>query len=200
MNLDKIDQNRPIKGYFDLDYYDRVWRTVRAWGSLEEIPADRIPPPEEYHAVARLLYAEARLIDTGRLKEWLDLYTQDCAYWLPADNDLGDPTKIVSWEFNDRRRLEERVERLGTGRAYSQAPPTRSSHLYSNIEALTDGENGMHVLCSFLIQTNFAGHASNRAGWNGYILRKEGGRWRIVMKRINMYDADQPQENNSFTL
>ena len=186
--------------YFDLDYYKRVWEIVKGWGQLNEIPAERLPSHEDYEAVVRLLYVEARLIDAGRLAEWIDLYTQDCAYWLPADADLGDPTKIVSWEFNDRRRLEERVERLGTGRAYSQAPPTRSSHLYSNIEAMTDGKDGMHVLCSFLIQTNFAGHPSSRSGWNGYILRREAGRWRIVLKRINMYDADLAQENNSFTL
>lgn len=187
-------------GYFDLEYYTRIWEIVKGWGRLAEIPADRLPTRDDYDAAVRLLYTEARLIDAGRLNEWIELFTQDCAYWLPADTALGDPTKIVSWEFNDRRRLEERVERLGTGRAYSQAPPTRSSHLYSNIEAMTDGDDGMYVLCSFLIQTNFAGFVSSRSGWNGYILRREAGRWRIVLKRINLYDADLAQENNSFTL
>ena len=194
------DGGRIAPGYFDLGYYERVWTTVRDWRRMTEIPEDRLPARDDYEAVVRLLHAEARLLDAERLEDWLGLFTQDCAYWLPADNDIGDPRKVVSWEFNDRRRLEERVERLGTGRAHSQAPPTRAAHLYANIEAMTAGPDGMHVLCNFLIQTNFAGHASSRAGWNGYILRKEAGRWRIVLKRISMYDADLPQENNSFTL
>ncbi len=124
----------------------------------------------------------------------------DCVYWLPTDVTGRDPRVTVAWELNDRRRLEERVERLGTGRAYSQAPPTRTTHLYTNIEALTAGEATVHVLCQFLIQTNLAGRVSQRSGWNGYVLRRVEGAWRIVVKRINLFDADLPQDNNSFTL
>jgi ethylbenzene dioxygenase beta subunit len=32
------------------------------------------------------------------------------------------------------------------------------------------------------------------------VLRRAGDAWRIVVKRINLYDADLPQDNNSFTL
>jgi ethylbenzene dioxygenase beta subunit len=56
------------------------------------------------------------------------------------------------------------------------------------------------VLCQFLIQTNLVGRVTQRAGWNGYVLRRVGAAWRIVVKRINLYDADLPQDNNSFTL
>ncbi len=91
--------------------------------------------------------------------------------------DGADPRKIVSWELNDRRRLEERVERLGTGRAYSQAPPTRTTHLYTNIEVMTAGEGEVHALCTFLIQTHLAGRISQRSGWNGFVLRRAGPAW-----------------------
>jgi len=187
-------------GYFDLAYYGTLLETVRSWRALGEIPPDRVPPPEDLAACQRLLYAEARLIDSGQLDAWLGLFTQDCAYWVPTDVDAADPRQIVSWELNDRRRLEERVERLDTGRAYSQEPATRTTHLYTNIEALTAGPDCLHVLCNFLIQTNLVGRISQRAGWNGYILRREPVGWRIVMKRINLQDADLPQDNNSFTL
>ena len=110
------------------------------------------------------------------------------------------PRAIVSWEFNDRRRLEERVERLATGRAFSQMPVTRTTHLYTNIEMLSAGADGMEVLCNFLIQTNLNGRPSQRAGWNGFLLRRTVEGWRIVLKRIGLFDADLPQDNNSFTL
>jgi benzoate/toluate 1,2-dioxygenase beta subunit len=193
-------------GYFELGYYRSVQAIVEDWRALQEIPQDRLAGIEESEAARRLLHAEARLLDAERLADWLNLFTQDCAYWIPADTLIAKPWSAVSWEFNDRRRLEERVERLGTGKAYSQSPPTRSAHLYSNIEVFHGpdwtGETGrtLHVLCNFLIQTNFAGHASTRAGWNGYILRRQGDTWKIVLKRISMYDADLAQDNNSFTL
>ena len=190
----------PTTGYFDLPHYERLAELVRGWRSLAEIPPERLPTAEDHASVCRFLSFEARLLDAARLPEWLELFTDDCVYWLPTDVDGADPRKTVTWEMNDRRRLEERVERLGTGRAYSQAPPTRTTHLYTNIETLTAGEGEVHALCTFLIQTHLAGRISQRSGWNGFVLRRTGASWRIVVKRINLFDADLPQDNNSFTL
>jgi ethylbenzene dioxygenase beta subunit len=191
-------------GYFDLDYYRRVHALARSWRELRQIPADRLPTEADRAACERLLFAEARLIDSGRLEAWLDLYTLDCGYWVPTDVDGADPAHIVTWEFNDRRRLEERVERLATGRAFSQIPVTRTTHLYTNIEMLTGGEGAgadeIQAICNFLIQTNLNGRASQRAGWNGFLLRRTQVGWRIVLKRVALFDADLPQINNSFTL
>lgn len=192
-------------GYFDLAFYAAMHERVARWRSLTTVPPELLPPEADRLACERLLVAEARLIDRGHLDEWLDLYTDDCAYWLPTDVHGADPGKVVSWEFNDRRRLEERVERLGTGRAFSQQPVTRTTHLYTNFEMMTAGvdEAGadeMEVLCNFLIQTSLSGKQSQRAGWNGFILRRTAAGWRIVLKRIGLFDADLPQDNNSFTL
>jgi len=187
-------------GYFDIDHYDSLAGLVESWRALGEIPQERIPDAETAAACSRLLALEARLIDAGRLNEWLDLYTEDCVYWLPCDVDGRNASDAVAWEMNDRRRLEERVERLASGRAYSQLPPSRTTHLYTNIEVMTAGPDHVHVLSQFLIQTNRTGRISHRAGWNGYVLRKVGPVWRIVVKRINLQDADLPQDNNSFTL
>ena len=190
----------PTVGYFDLPHYQWLVDLVQGWRSLGEIPPERVPTAEDHASVSRFLHFEARLLDAARLPEWLDLFTDDCVYWLPTDVDGADPRTMVTWEMNDRRRLEERVERLGTGRAYSQAPPTRTTHLYTNVETLTAGESEVHVLCTFLIQTHLAGRISQRSGWNGYVLRRAGASWQIVVKRISLFDADLPQDNNSFTL
>jgi benzoate/toluate 1,2-dioxygenase beta subunit len=187
-------------GVFDLAFYRRMHALVQSWQALGEIPPDRLPSADDRAACERLLHTEARLIDALRLEAWLALFTEDCAYWIPADVSAEDPARFVSWEFNDRRRLEERVERLEGGRAFSQIPITRTVHLYSNIEMLTAGADGMEVLCNFLIQTNLCGRVSQRAGWNGFLLRRTASGWRIVMKRIGLFDADLPQHNNSFTL
>ncbi len=186
--------------YFDLIFYERVWNMIREWRTLGEIPAERIPPREITDEVTRLLYLEARLLDQRQLHKWLALFTDDCAYWIPADVDIRDPRTTVSWEFNDRRRLEERVERLETGRAYSQIPHTRTVHYLSNIEVMTVDNANVHVLCNFQIQTRRGEDATPRCGWCGYVLRREENDWRIVLKRVNLFDADMPQSNLSFTL
>jgi 3-phenylpropionate/cinnamic acid dioxygenase small subunit len=187
-------------GTFDMPFYRRMHALVQGWQTLDEIPADRLPNADDRAACERLLHLEARLIDGLRLEAWLALFTEDCAYWIPADVAAADPARFVSWEFNDRRRLEERVERLEGGRAFSQIPVTRTTHIYSNIEMLTHGQDGMEVLCNFLIQANLLGRVSQRAGWNGFLLRRTEAGWRIVLKRVGLFDADLSQHNNSFTL
>jgi benzoate/toluate 1,2-dioxygenase beta subunit len=186
--------------YFDTGHYQNLFDMVAEWRGMTEIAAERLLPADDHAAICRLLYLEARLLDAGRLTDWLDLFTEDCVYWLPTDVEGRDPRLTVAWEMNDRRRLEERVERLSTGRAFSQAPPTRTTHFYTNIESFIGADGTVQVLCQFLIHTNLDGRVSQRAGWNGYVLRPVEKTWRIVVKRINMFDADLPQNNNSFTL
>jgi ethylbenzene dioxygenase beta subunit len=186
--------------FFSVAWYDRLQSIVGYWLELGEIPSDLQAQPADRTAAEQLLSTEARFLDQERLEEWLTLYTDDAIYWIPSDVQGRDPRTTVSWELNDRRRLEERVERLATERAYSQAPSTRTTHLYSNLEVLSFGSGVMHVLCRFYIQTSLAGKLSPRAGWNGYILRKMDDEWRIAMKRVGLFDADYPQDNNSFTL
>jgi 3-phenylpropionate/cinnamic acid dioxygenase small subunit len=89
---------------------------------------------------------------------------------------------------------------LATGKAFSQMPTTRTTHLYTNFEMMSTAPDEMEVLCNFLIQTNLAGRPSARAGWNGFLLRRTQAGWRIVLKRVGLFDADLPQDNNSFTL
>lgn len=191
---------QPETARLDSAFYTQLWETVLGWRAMGEIPAERLPAREICEEVHRLLYLESRLLDQNRLGEWLGLYTDDCIYWIPADIDACDPRNTVSWELNDRRRLEERVERLATGRAYAQVPATRTTHHLSNIEVFHADAQTLHVLCNFLIQTHRAGETGARSGWFGYVLRRVEDRWRIALKRINLFDADLPQSNISFTL
>jgi 3-phenylpropionate/cinnamic acid dioxygenase small subunit len=190
-----------IPGYFDPEYYEKMRRVVRRWIDLEDIDDSLLAQDSDREECIRLLFLEARLIDRLKLEEWLELFTDDCAYWIPADVKGADPATNVSWEFNDRRRLEERIERLQTGKAYSQIPPTRTVHSYTNIEIIrTDKAGELHALCNFSIHTFARGEYSTRAGWNGFILRKTSDSWSVVMKRVNLFDADLPQFDNSFIL
>lgn len=198
--MDQQDLALVTPGYFDLDWYDRMAATVARWQTLSVIPPEAGPATEDRAAIKALLAAEARLIDQRRHADMLELYAEDGAYWIPADVTAEHPARHISWEFNDRRRLEERVERLATGLAYSQIPATRTAHLYSNFEMLATGPDSVEVVCSFLIQTLLAGRVGQRAGWNLFLLRRTTKGWKIALKRVSLYDADLGQDNNSFFL
>src|SRR5207244_12664196 len=78
----------------------------------------------ERQAATEFVYREARLADEARYAEWLALWTDDAVYWVPATTDPeADPEKHLSHIYDNRARLETRVELLQTGQRQRQEPP-----------------------------------------------------------------------------
>ena len=107
--------------YVDPAFYDIVKGDVAAWKN----PGPMIGQ-QAASVVEQFLILEKRLVDTGRFEEWLDLFTEDCLYWVPTVTADVDPTTQLCTAFDDRRRLEDRIVRLRTGTAYSQMPASRT--------------------------------------------------------------------------
>src|SRR5438445_11156820 len=86
---------------------------------------------------------EAWLLDERKLKEWLDLFTDDVLYFMPRRKNV--PRRETHRELTplgdlaileeDKRYLEMRVARLDTGMAWAEDPPSRTRHLIGNLEA-----------------------------------------------------------------
>lgn len=139
-----------------------------------------------------LLEREARLLDEGRFEEWLELFAPQCVYWVPATPGAGDPRREVTVAFDDRRRLEDRIYRLRTGSAWSQAPASRTVRLVSNVEVFEH----MMVRCNFMLNEFRSGETRLWSGWCGYRLRD----WKIEVKQVNLIDCDQNLRNPSILL
>jgi 3-phenylpropionate/cinnamic acid dioxygenase small subunit len=188
-------------GYYLGDaYYERAIEVSREWREIGEIPAERVPDADTQAACERLIFAEARLVDDDRLEEWLDLFVPELLYWIPSTREAPDPRVNVALEIHDRRRLEEHVARLRTGFAYSQHPPTRTRHLYTNLEMWQATEDSVHARVNANIATYLKGNRRALVGWIGFVLRRLDGQWQIEMKQINYLDPEYGQENNSFTV
>lgn len=155
-----------------------------------------VPEPAVLAQVTHLVGREARLIDEGRFEAWLDLFTEDCLYWVPIVPGGGDPTREVSHAFDDRRRLTDRIYWLGTGLAFCQIPPSRTRRLISNVEVLDLPADGLRLVRSnFAVHEFRAGQMRTYAGWYGHVLAQSRGAWRIRVKQVNLLDSDQGHEN-----
>jgi len=78
-------------------------------------------------SVSRFLGREAALLDSRDWDAWLDLYTEDAEYWVPAWDDDGQPTANPQREISliyypNRGGLEDRVFRIRTGRSACPVP------------------------------------------------------------------------------
>ena len=148
-----------------------------------------------------LLEREARLLEQDRYADWLAMYAPECLYWVPASADGGDPMREVAIAFDDRRRLEDRVYRLGTDYAWSQQPASRTSRIVSNVAAFETADDAVVMTRSTFLVTEFhAGDYRSWAGWTGHRLRRNGDGWEFLVKQVNLINYDQNLRNPSITL
>jgi 3-phenylpropionate/cinnamic acid dioxygenase small subunit len=148
-----------------------------------------------------LLEREARLLDQLRYEDWLALYARECIYWVPSTPKAGDPRREISVMFDDRRRLEDRIYRLRTGFAWSQAPASRTVRLVTNVEVFgTDRADTCMVRSNFLISEFWGDETRILTGWAGHRVVRQGDRFEIRAKQVNLIDCDQCIRNPSIIL
>jgi 3-phenylpropionate/cinnamic acid dioxygenase small subunit len=149
----------------------------------------------------RLIEREARLLDQLRYEDWLAMYTAECAYWVPSTPNAGDPRREIAVMFDDRRRLEDRVYRLRTGFAWSQAPASRTVRLITNVEVFATARDDARMLRSnFLISEFWGDETRVLTGWAGHRVVRDDAGWKIQAKQVNLIDCDQSIRNPSIIL
>ena len=149
----------------------------------------------------RLLEREARLLDQLRYDDWLQMYAGECIYWVPSTPKAGDPRREISVMFDDRRRLEDRIYRLRTGFAWSQAPASRTVRLIANVEVFaTSGDDVRMLRSNFLISEFWGDETRVLTGWAGHRVVREAGGWKIQAKQVNLINCDQCIRNPSIIL
>ena len=193
-------RHQPSSLYVNAAFYDWLVDVSADWNAVVRNDAKVDDAVQE--EISRLLATESRLLDQQAFAPWLDLFAAECAYWIPAAHPTPDPRTAITQEFHDRRRLMDRIARLGTGFAYSQSPPSRTARLLSGLEiwASTGRDDEWRARGTFLLADSRQGKNRLLAGWNGFVLRKTHDGLRIVVKQINLIDCDSPQGNNSFFL
>jgi 3-phenylpropionate/cinnamic acid dioxygenase small subunit len=142
-------------------------------------------------AVERFLYREARLMDENRYAEWLTLWTEDASYWVPCNSDDIDPRRQVSLIYDDRPRLEQRVDRLISGSVLAQDPQPRMRRLVSNVEILAEEGTALTVESNFLLIKARGIEQQIWAGHSHHLLRRDGVDFKIAKKKVLLVNADQ---------
>jgi len=149
--------------------------------------------------IEEFLYAEAELLDDRRYEEWLDLFTEDCHYWMPirstrvAGDDEHEFTK--EWENSyfddDKLMLRRRVAKFDTGFAWSEKPPSRPRHVVSNVRLRPAASpDELIAVCNFITyRTRLATDEDVWIGERHDTLRKVNGHWMIAVRKIYLDQA-----------
>jgi 3-phenylpropionate/cinnamic acid dioxygenase small subunit len=184
-------------------YYvsDALYRALIAGFSGWQDDARNVADLAVRDAFRRLLEREARLLDQLRYDDWLAMYAAECVYWVPSTPKGGDPRREIAIMFDDRRRLEDRVYRLRTGFAWSQAPASRTVRFVSNVEVFSTASDDVYMLRSnFLISEFWGDETRLLSGWSGHRVMRNGADWTIQAKQVNLIECDQAIRNPSIIL
>lgn len=142
--------------------------------------------------VELFLHHEARLLDERRFTEWMDLFTEDAIYWVPAVPGQESPLNHVSLFFDDRNHMQTRVTRLGHPMIHVQDPPSRTLHQLGRvmIEKGTEGADELVVTSTVLMVEYRLDNQRVFPGRQVHRLRREGGGLRIALKRVDLINCD----------
>ena len=148
---------------------------------------------------AELLYREAVLLDDGDWDSWLDLYTVDAVFWMPAwrdeENPTADPDRELSLiYYQGRSGLEDRIYRARSGQSVASRPRPRCVHCISNVLVVRGDAGSADVSASFVVHQHDVRAARSHAFFGRYHhrLRIEDGKWRIAGKKILLLNDTVP--------
>lgn len=154
----------------------------------------------EKESVDAFLYWEARLLDSKHYRQWTDLLTTDFIYWIPASPEAVDPRLEGAINFDDRRRIIDRIGLIETNVQWAQVPRSRTCRMITNIEAFPGSDNIVQVRSNLVVWEYRQQQSQAYIGWQQHELVRTAGHWRIRRKFIHLLDCDQPQGNNTFIL
>ena len=156
--------------------------------------------------VEQFLYREARLLDDRRFRDWLTLFTDDVRYWMASRTNrypksskaisILDPDRYVEDDIGredelaildeSKETLTGRVDRLDTGMAWAEDPPSRTRHMISNIEVeMGEAETEIRVYSNFIVYRSRAETEEDfYVGARQDVLRRVDGEWKIAHRKL----------------
>jgi 3-phenylpropionate/cinnamic acid dioxygenase small subunit len=144
-----------------------------------------------------LLAEEAHLLDDRAYASWLELFVDDCLYWMPVDPESGDGTMRLNVFYDDRARMEDRVTRLSSGSAYTEEPVSLTSRTFSALQIVPE-DNGCLVRSNFMMVAYRSGEQRLLGGRYQHRLVRSDGVLRIAEKRVTLLGSDAPQRPMTF--
>ena len=162
--------------------------------------------PDLLQEVEQFLYREVRLLDNRRFHRWSELLADDLRYWMPMRSnvypanskaiasldedrretaDLTEPHELAVMD-ETRDTLLRRIERLDSGLAWAEDPPSRTRHFISNVELeATANANEVKVYSNFIMyRTRGEREEDFYVGSREDILRRSGESWVLTYRKV----------------
>jgi ethylbenzene dioxygenase beta subunit len=165
-------------------------------------------PLETEREITAFLFHEAALLDERRFDEWLGLLDENLSYRMPVRSTRpegqGSEFSEQMLHFDETREtLAMRVDRLKSGDAWAEVPPSRTRHYVTNVRiTATDANERFEARTNLLL-------ARTRGDEGVYqwltaerrdVVRHQQGQWRLLAREILLDATTLPTYNLAFFL
>jgi p-cumate 2,3-dioxygenase subunit beta len=134
--------------------------------------------------VERFLFDEAELLDSWRLDEWVELFTEDAVNQVPAlDDPNRDPAQSVFLVADDLTRIRSRVRQLTGGTAWAENPRSQTRRFITNVRITAADGATVTATANFLVHRCRMERISTFAGQYRYKLVRHNGSFKIAERR-----------------
>jgi benzoate/toluate 1,2-dioxygenase beta subunit len=151
---------------------------------------------ERLRDIELLLYRQAECLDTRQWQGFIDLFTPDGIYWMPASPDQTTGDGVPSIFYEDRDLMTVRMKRLDHPRAWSQKTEWGTSHLVGNIVIERhDRQSGDVTVRSRFHMMEFRNDNSRQfAGSYVHHLKATPDGYRIKLQRVDLVNGQGPYD------
>ncbi len=142
------------------------------------------------HEVEQFLYQQSELLDTKQWQPWIDLFTDDGIYWMPADPAHQHWDGVPAIFAEDKNLMSVRMKRVLHPDAWSQRPLWGTNHVVSNVVIQKQEANGdLQVRSRFHMMELRRDDVRHFAGSYVHHLKKTSDGYRIELQRVDMTNA-----------
>ena len=144
--------------------------------------------------VEQFLYLQAEVLDERRWDEWLNLFTDDGIYWMPASTDQETGVGQPNIFYEDYHLMDMRIRRVEHPYAHSQAAGHRTTHLVSNVIVRNEDPSAGEILVTSRFhmleyrlddQRYFGGRYTHR-------LKTTDSGYKIKLQRVDLVNVEGP--------
>lgn len=148
--------------------------------------------------VHELLAREAHLLDDRDYEGWLELFTDDCLYWMPIDPLAEEGEMRLNVFYDDKAKMRDRVSRLDSGSAYTEEPISLTARSFSALQIEQDDGERLVARSNFQLIAHRSGDQRLLGGRYRHRLVREDGGLRISEKHVVLLGSDAPQRPMTF--
>jgi 3-phenylpropionate/cinnamic acid dioxygenase small subunit len=142
------------------------------------------------HEVEQFLYRQSELLDTKQWQAWIDLFTADGVYWMPADPAHKHWDGVPSIFAEDKNLMAVRMKRVLHPDAWSQRPLWGTNHVVSNVVIEKNSPPDEIVVRSrFHMMELRRDDVRHFAGSYRHQLQRTPDGYRIKLQRVDMTNA-----------